>query len=178
MDSPLATLCRACGLCCDGNLFAHVPLTADEAARARRHHLVVFDRDDGSPALRQPCAALEEAGCRVYDDRPAPCRRYRCMLLAALADDEVSLRDALAVVTEAHALLAAADAALPAGPGAPLQRARAAAEPPSPHAPAAAGAEPSRAAASADPPGPQARAAVHAARVFLGRHLDRGAAPR
>ena len=157
-ENEAAALCRACNLCCDGNLFAQVPLAADEADRARRRALVVVDRDDGSPALRQRCAALTVDGCAHYDERPAGCRRYRCMLLAALADDEVSLPAALTVVAETHALLAAAAAAVPPGPGAPLQRAREAAR--------------------AGTLSPAAGAAVHAARVFLGRHFDRGAGPR
>lgn len=76
-------LCRSCGLCCDGTLFTQVPLTSDEATRARALHLQVIPRPDGAAALRQPCAALTPAGCTVYAERPGGCRRYRCMLLTA-----------------------------------------------------------------------------------------------
>ena len=124
VDASLSTLCLACGMCCDGNLFTQVPLAEDEAVRLRRRGLVVIAREDGSPALRQRCAALEGRRCAVYDERPGGCRRHVCMLHAALAADEVSLREALELVARAQTLLAAADAALPAGPAAVMQRAR------------------------------------------------------
>lgn len=111
MSEELATLCQRCGLCCDGSLFTQVPLGAgDEAAAVRRRGLTVVARADGSPALRQPCAALDGRRCAIYEDRPASCRGYRCMLYAALAEGEVSLAEALATVERAHELLAAARA--------------------------------------------------------------------
>lgn len=102
-----AILCRRCGLCCDGSLFTSVPLAGDEIEPARRRGLVVITRGDGTPGVRQRCAALADGGCAVYEERPRCCRAYRCMLLTALGDDEVSLDDALVVVAEAHARLAA-----------------------------------------------------------------------
>lgn len=119
-----AELCQRCGLCCDGSLFTQVPLAEDEVDPAHRRGLVVLARADGSPALRQPCAALQGRRCAVYDARPAGCRRYRCMLLAALDERELDEREALAVVDEAHARLAALAALLPPGEGGPVQRAR------------------------------------------------------
>lgn len=125
-DDPLSTLCRRCGLCCDGNLFSHVALAGDEVLAVYRRGLPIVARDDGTPVIRQRCAALHERTCTFYDERPASCRRYRCLLYAALADHELSPDEALAEVDEALARIAAVDAALP-GDGAPLQRARAAA---------------------------------------------------
>jgi len=52
----LATLCRACGLCCDGSLFGRVPLaSAAEVERAKRRHLRVVP---SGRSFEQPCAAL------------------------------------------------------------------------------------------------------------------------
>jgi hypothetical protein len=107
MTDPRSTLCLACGLCCDGNLFTQVPLRADEVEPIRRRGLPIVERAQGV-ALRQRCGALAGRRCDMYDHRPAACRSYRCMLLTALAEDEVSLGDALAIVEQAHALLAAA----------------------------------------------------------------------
>jgi hypothetical protein len=125
---PLSTLCQRCGLCCDGSLFTHVPLQAGEVAAARRNALDVVERADGSPALRQRCAALEGARCTAYAERPDACRRYHCLLFSALSEGEVSLPEALGVVDQAHALIAKVDEALgvPSGdaPRAVLQRAR------------------------------------------------------
>jgi hypothetical protein len=110
MTDPRSTLCLACGLCCDGNLFTQVPLRAEEVEPIRHRGLPILERPHGA-ALRQRCGALDGRRCDIYDDRPAACRSYRCMLLTALAEDEVSLRDALAIVERAHALLAAAPGA-------------------------------------------------------------------
>lgn len=149
----MSALCLACGLCCDGNLFTQVPLLPDEVARLRGRGLRVIERADGGAALRQGCAALVDRRCAAYDERPGGCRRYVCMLLAALTADEVTLAEAQGLVARAHALLAAAAAALPPGSEAPLQRARAA----------------QRAGALDE----GARAAVEAARRHLARHFAR-----
>ncbi|MBN1206224.1 MAG: YkgJ family cysteine cluster protein [Myxococcaceae bacterium] len=125
---PLSTLCQRCGLCCDGNLFSSLPLRRSEVAPLERLALPVVERSDGTPALEQRCAALEGRCCTVYAERPEACRSYRCLLLMALSEGEVSLEEALAVVDEAHARIQAMDALLPPGdaraPSAVLQRAR------------------------------------------------------
>jgi len=125
---PLSTLCQRCGLCCDGNLFSSVPLRSSEVEAMQRLSLPVVDRADGTPGLKQRCAALEGRCCTVYAERPETCRAYRCNLLTAAAEGEVSLEEALAVVEEAHARIRAVEAVLPPErPGSPravLQRAR------------------------------------------------------
>jgi uncharacterized protein len=100
--SPLSELCQRCGLCCDGSLFTHAPLQPGEVDAMRQRKLEVMRRADGSPALAQRCAALEGCRCTIYTDRPDSCRRYQCLLYTALAEGEVSLDDALAVVAEAR----------------------------------------------------------------------------
>lgn len=122
----LGALCTSCGLCCDGSLFTQVPLVAGEAAVLRSRGLTLRSLDGRPEALPQACAALEDRCCTIYDERPAGCRRYRCMLYAALAGDEVGLGEAQALVKQTHGLIAALERSLPAGPGAPVQRARAA----------------------------------------------------
>lgn len=112
---PLSTLCQRCGLCCDGSLFNVVPVKPAEVPVLRRRALEVVERDDGSHVLRQRCAALDGTRCRIYADRPESCQRYRCLLFSALAEKEVSLDEALEVVNQAHALIAALGAQLAAG---------------------------------------------------------------
>lgn len=107
----LSELCRRCGLCCDGTLFARVPVEEAAAARLRGRLPVIGD------ALAQPCAALVGRACTVYDERPARCREFRCLLYAALADGEVDLAEAGAIVDEAHARVAAVAASLSEGTG-------------------------------------------------------------
>ncbi len=125
---PLSTLCQRCGLCCDGNMFTAIPLRPAEVDGLRELSLPVRIGPAGAPSLAQRCTALEGRCCTVYAGRPEVCRRYRCLLLTALVEAEVSLEEALAVVEGAHARIAAVAAALPpSSPGAPqavLQRAR------------------------------------------------------
>lgn len=99
----------------------------------QRLSLPVVTRADGTPGLEQRCKALAGRCCTVYAQRPEACRRYRCYLLMALAEGEVSLEEALAVVDEAHARISAVEAVMPPAradsPRAVLQRARAEARP-------------------------------------------------
>ncbi|MDY7228027.1 YkgJ family cysteine cluster protein [Hyalangium rubrum] len=125
---PFSTLCQRCGLCCDGNLFASVPLRKAEVATMQRLSLSVMETPEGTPSLVQRCTALDGRCCTVYAERPEACRRYRCYLLMAMAEGEVSLDEALAVVDGAHARIQAVEALLaPSSEEAPqavLQRAR------------------------------------------------------
>jgi len=120
MTDPHTVLCLACGLCCDGNLFTQVPVRSDELERVRRRGLPILERSNGH-VLPQRCAALDGCRCEIYDDRPAACRGYRCMLYAAMGEGEVSLPEALEIVAQAHAKIAAAQ---DPGEGAVMQRAR------------------------------------------------------
>lgn len=105
----LSTLCLRCGLCCDGTLFTHVPLRRSEVEPLKALGLPVGERADGVSMLPQRCAALEGRTCTAYAARPEGCRRYHCHLYTALAEGEVSLEEALAVVDGAHALRADAE---------------------------------------------------------------------
>lgn len=91
-------VCLSCGMCCDGTLFDRAPLKANEVEPARASVLKVLQTPDGGHALAQPCAALKTAGCSIYEQRPAACRRYECPLLRALADDEVTELEAIELV--------------------------------------------------------------------------------
>lgn len=127
---PLSTLCLHCGMCCDGTLFTHVPLQPSEAEVLRERGLTLATREDGGAVLPQRCAALDGRCCTAYAERPEACRRYRCQLLNALADGEVSLEEAKGVVDAAHARVEAVAAAFPTsrvGDATAMRRAREAA---------------------------------------------------
>ncbi len=105
MSAELESLCRACGLCCDGTLFTRVPLTVDEAVPAVK--LNVVTTQTGGRYVPQRCAALEGTVCQVYAERPLACRRFECLLFGALREGELSLSEGLAVVKRAQDLAAA-----------------------------------------------------------------------
>jgi Fe-S-cluster containining protein len=121
-------LCLRCGLCCDGTLFTHVPLEPDEAQRVRDAGVPVDSNAEGQSSIRQCCAALRGTRCSIYEVRPGTCRRFRCLLLGAVEEDEVSLKEALRVVDQARQLLGRLDDALegaaPEGGGSVTHRAR------------------------------------------------------
>lgn len=119
-ERDLSTLCRRCGFCCDGRLFESVPLGASEEPPPDRVRLRVVE---GRASLLQPCAALEEEGCSVYEHRPRTCRTYVCMLARALEEGEVSLSEALDAVAVAHAHARTAEAALAAHAALPPEHA-------------------------------------------------------
>ena len=104
----LEVLCQSCGLCCDGSLFARVPLNTSEQVPEVK--LAVVTNGFGGRHVPQRCAALEGTVCQVYAERPLACRRYECLLFAALRGGEVSLVDAQEVVQRAQAIVVAARA--------------------------------------------------------------------
>ena len=104
----LEVLCQSCGLCCDGSLFARVPLGVSEQVPEAR--LAVVTNALGGRHVPQRCAALEGTVCQVYAARPLACRRYECLLFGALRGGEVSLVDAQQVVGRAQSIVAAARA--------------------------------------------------------------------
>lgn len=103
----LSSLCQRCGLCCDGTLFARVPLTPTEAKRLQVLGIHTATREDGSDVLPQRCGALEGRRCCAYEARPQTCRSYVCQLGTALVEGEVGLEEALSVVMGAHERMAA-----------------------------------------------------------------------
>ncbi len=99
-EDPSSTLCRACGLCCDGSLFTRVPLRPDEPVPPL---VSLTTTPYGARYVQQHCTALSAQGCGCYAERPRACRGFECLVLTALKADEVSLADALALVTRVRA---------------------------------------------------------------------------
>lgn len=98
------TLCQSCGICCDGALFSGVQLQPGDSAPALRELGLSVQKRGKGWRLLQPCAALHGCHCRVYAERPAHCRQFRCQLLDQVRDGEVGLDPALRVVRRARRL--------------------------------------------------------------------------
>lgn len=105
-EDALTTLCRSCGLCCDGSLFTHVDLEPEERERLARMGIPLHTFQSGTVVLKQRCAALEGRDCRIYKARPASCAAYQCVLAQALVDGETTLDEAQKTVRKAHRLIA------------------------------------------------------------------------
>jgi Fe-S-cluster containining protein len=113
IEAELATLCRSCGLCCDGSLFGRVTLEPDEVPGLRKHHLHVLPRGN---AFEQPCSALSreatqsiaqaQCACSIYEERPRSCRAFTCRLYDRHRRDGGPLEARLESVRRVRALLA------------------------------------------------------------------------
>ena len=90
------SLCRECGLCCNGVIFADVQLRpADNAARLRLLGLAFVQKSKaGSEKFRQPCAAFAGCKCNIYPERPSYCREFECLLLKGVKAGEVKISEA------------------------------------------------------------------------------------
>jgi uncharacterized protein len=99
-------LCPACGLCCNGVIFANLVLQpGDRAARLRSLGLPVRNSQSAlrPPHLAQPCAAFDGCRCRVYADRPKYCRQFECALLKSVKAGQTEPAAALRIIRTARA---------------------------------------------------------------------------
>ena len=107
LKPEMQRLCLSCGLCCNGVLFADVPLEAgDDAEKLRRLGVSKAGK------FNQPCAALNGCECRIYPDRPGYCRKFECLLFKKVRNGEVSAQNALATISKARAAVAKTESLL------------------------------------------------------------------
>ncbi len=99
-------LCLACGLCCEGLLHDWAQLEPGETAAAERLGLPTFAHPQG-PGFTLPCPRHREGRCTVYDERPSPCRGYRCKLLRRYLAGEVTWEEGLRRIEQVKRLVAA-----------------------------------------------------------------------
>ena len=97
-------LCLACGLCCNGAIFADVQLLAgDDAERLTKLGLVVkCSGPNRNPKFVQPCIAHDGCRCRIYNERPSYCRQFDCALLKSFRRGSVGKEAALQVIDTAR----------------------------------------------------------------------------
>ena len=101
----ISELCPACGLCCNGVIFANVGLRpGDDATRLRALGLPVCTPPSKlrPPHLNQPCAAFDGCRCRVYADRPQYCREFECVLLKSVQAGHTEPAAALRIIRTAR----------------------------------------------------------------------------
>jgi len=105
-ESPATTLCKSCGLCCSGHLFAWVRLNANELDRSAVLGLNVIRDDPRQRGFTQPCP-LWNGICTVYTspDYPRSCGTYKCTTLRKLLDENIQLLEAMTVIQETLQLI-------------------------------------------------------------------------
>ncbi|MDX9990984.1 MAG: hypothetical protein RBS68_02940 [Anaerolineales bacterium] len=113
-ESQATTLCKACGLCCDGHLFIWVKLRPKELDPAEALGMTVFRSDPTQRGFSQPCP-LWQGQCRIHNspNYPRACRAYQCKLLKEVIAGQTSLPDALQEIAKAKKLMDSLAALLP-----------------------------------------------------------------
>lgn len=109
MSEPVAAekLCLACGLCCNGVIFADVQLQdGDDATQLRTLGLRLKGSALRNPRsefkkFSQPCAAHDGCRCHIYSARPKYCREFECALLKKVFSRHVQPDAALRVIQSA-----------------------------------------------------------------------------
>lgn len=98
-------LCAACGMCCDGTMFQIVRMQPGEVpAEYGRLGLKMRCRD-GEHYMEQPCSALVEKRCTVYDRRPVRCRLFNCQQLGRVERGETAEPEAMSMIVETRAMV-------------------------------------------------------------------------
>lgn len=117
IQSDATTLCKACGLCCTGHLFAWAKLRASEMESAKALGLKVLGTDPKSRGFVQPCP-LWEGECTIYTSPQYPhfCGLYKCKLLKSMLDDTTPLGEALDIVQDAKKMIDELEAYMPVSP--------------------------------------------------------------
>lgn len=100
-DVLAQSLCLACGLCCDGTLFAYVALDAEEAVIPLEASGIRIVVDGDVRKFKQPCVAHKCLVCTVYADRPLGCRSFQCSLLKRFEKGEITQEEAMRIIRAA-----------------------------------------------------------------------------
>jgi hypothetical protein len=114
-ESQAQTLCKSCGLCCSGHLFAWVRLNANELDRSEALGLNVIRNDPRQRGFTQPCPVWNGI-CTVYTspDYPRSCGTYKCKVLRELLDEERTLPNAMNTIQETLEMIRELELLLPA----------------------------------------------------------------
>lgn len=112
--SDSTNLCKACGLCCTGHLFAWAKLKSAELKPAAALGLQVLGSAPNQRGFTQPCP-LWDGQCTIYTSPNYPhfCRQYKCTLLKKVIDERVSLHEALSVVQQTKEMIVGLESMLP-----------------------------------------------------------------
>ena len=97
-------LCPACGLCCNGVLFADVELQKGDNAGRLIDLGMALKKKGMKRAFVQPCRCFDGKLCRIYADRPKRCATFECGLLKRVQSGEIPATDALKRIADATKL--------------------------------------------------------------------------
>ena len=98
-------LCPACGLCCNGVLFADVELQPGDDAGRLIDLGMSLKKKGMKRAFVQPCHCFDGTLCRIYADRPKRCATFECGLLKRVQSGAMSAPAALKCIADAKKLV-------------------------------------------------------------------------
>jgi len=102
-------LCGACGLCCNGAIFADVELRSTDDEKQLRLLGLQIKRPfhpQGVSKFLQPCVAHDGCKCGIYSKRPEYCRAFECAILKNVCSGAVKKTAAMRIIREAKNKLA------------------------------------------------------------------------
>jgi uncharacterized protein len=98
--TPLTELCQACGLCCNGVLFADVKLRPADRSDRLSALGAALAKNGNRLVLPQPCSCFDGKLCRIYADRPSLCRAFECHVLKRAVAGALSQAGARSIVSQ------------------------------------------------------------------------------
>ena len=81
IEAATARLCPDCGLCCNGVLYSSVRLQSEDNPAHLELLGLALQPEDSGRSFSQPCVMHDGSLCRIYPERPARCRQFRCRVL-------------------------------------------------------------------------------------------------
>jgi len=73
------TLCKACGLCCSGHLFAFGSLLPDETTSAQALGMTLQQSYQEKLGFTMPCPMwIGQCSIYLHPDKPKTCGRFEC----------------------------------------------------------------------------------------------------
>jgi uncharacterized protein len=95
--SDASTLCIACGLCCNGTIFAHVKVYPDEIQQVKDLGLALRERADET-VFDLSCSCFKDGSCSVYKKRPKKCVSFICKLNKDVLNATIPFENSLQIV--------------------------------------------------------------------------------
>ncbi|HUR47603.1 MAG TPA: YkgJ family cysteine cluster protein [Candidatus Saccharimonadales bacterium] len=94
----ISTLCPACGMCCNGVLFADVKVLAGDDLKKLSRLGLRLEQHGSKMRFTQPCPAFDGKLCRIYKERPSRCAAFECRQLKDVQAGKQSVEAALDVI--------------------------------------------------------------------------------
>ncbi|MFO1485089.1 MAG: YkgJ family cysteine cluster protein [Verrucomicrobiaceae bacterium] len=101
--SAATRLCTSCGMCCDGTMFQIVKMQPGDCAAELAKLGMRIRSKDGGYHMEQPCPALKELKCEIYEKRPTRCRLFHCQQLRLLEADKKNEDEVMMLIAETRA---------------------------------------------------------------------------